>query len=205
MKANLSWITDDLAVGGDMSLLPEERELQVRDIIEQGITHIIDLRAEAHDQGFWDQHGIEYVSVGTHDRHGHVIVPAIFDVVVAVARIAAEAKGKVLVHCHMGVNRGPSAGFAILLDRGMEPIDAFDLIKEKREQALIGYAGDALYAHQMRTGLADEMDYMLLARHIQEVNDDDEIDRIQAVIDAHYAADQTAWERTARMVHGERR
>lgn len=51
---------------------------------------------------------------------------------------------KVVVHCHMGVNSGPSMAYAILLSRGYGPVEALDLIRSARPIAAILYAADAL-------------------------------------------------------------
>jgi dual specificity phosphatase 3 len=44
----------------------------------------------------------------------------------------------------MGVNRGPSMAFAILLATGMEPVAALTAIRRARPMSAISYAGDAL-------------------------------------------------------------
>jgi len=54
----------------------------------------------------------------------------------------------------MGINRGPSAGFAVLLRRGWDPIDAIDAIRTARPQAFVAYAEDALEWHLTRTGVS---------------------------------------------------
>ncbi len=57
---------------------------------------------------------------------------------------AAERADSVLVHCHMGVARGPSVAFAILLTRGWHEIDALEAVMFGRPIASVGYAADAL-------------------------------------------------------------
>jgi dual specificity phosphatase 3 len=60
---------------------------------------------------------------------------------------AAEAirnGDKVLTHYHMGVNRGPRAGFAVLLAMGWDPIEAMPAIHTARPIAHIAYAEDPL-------------------------------------------------------------
>lgn len=43
-----------------------------------------------------------------------------------IARAAQLDPGvKVLPHCHMGVNRGLSIAYSLLLDVGVDPIEAF--------------------------------------------------------------------------------
>jgi len=46
-----------------------------------------------------------------------------------------ESCGKVYVHCQAGVHRGVAMGAAILIAQGDEPVEAMELIKEKRPEA----------------------------------------------------------------------
>ena len=55
-----------------------------------------------------------------------------------------DPDAQVLAHCHMGINRGPSMAYAILLATGMEPVAALTAIREARPIAAIAYDGDAL-------------------------------------------------------------
>ena len=50
----------------------------------------------------------------------------------------------VLVHCHMGVNRGPSMAYAILLALGWDAVEALNAISAARPIAGVIYAGNAL-------------------------------------------------------------
>ena len=58
----------------------------------------------------------------------------------------------VLTHCHMGINRGPSLGFAVLLHWGWDPIAAITAIRDARPIANVWYAGDALSWFHSRNG-----------------------------------------------------
>jgi len=61
-ELNLSWITDALAVGGAF------RPQDVRRLHAQGVTAILDLRAEASDDPeLLAQHGIEFLRLPTPD------------------------------------------------------------------------------------------------------------------------------------------
>jgi hypothetical protein len=40
------------------------------------------------------------------------------------AAYAEDPDAVVLTHCHMGINRGPSLGFAVLLAQGWDPVEA---------------------------------------------------------------------------------
>jgi dual specificity phosphatase 3 len=123
---------------------------QAADVKHQGITLVIDLRKEWEDSAIWNLYGIPYLHLPTDDAYGWHIPTDLFDQLVE--RAVAEIKdgGKVLVHCHMGINRGPSGAFAVLLALGMEAAEAFDLIREVRPIAYIDYAEDALLAHLQR-------------------------------------------------------
>jgi protein-tyrosine phosphatase len=68
-----------------------------------------------------------------------------FDAGVAFALDALkDPDAQVLAHCHMGINRGPSMAYAILLATGMEPVAALTAIRQARPIAAIAYDGDAL-------------------------------------------------------------
>ena len=99
---------------------------------------------------------MEHVHLPTDDAHGHHIPHELFDAAVEAARRAREDGGRVLVHCHMGVNRGPSAAYAVLLDRGWDAVEAFEHVTSRRPQAQAAYAEDALRAHHARIGLAED-------------------------------------------------
>ncbi len=53
----------------------------------------------------------------------------------------------------MGINRGPSLGFAVLLSQGWDPVEAIAAIRAARPQANVWYAADALDWWQARTGV----------------------------------------------------
>lgn len=196
MRANISWVTHDLAVGGDLAYSDQIALKQAREILKSGITHVVDMRSEANDASLWESFGVAYKSLGTDDRTGHVVDPAIFDAGVHFARLAARSSGKVLAHCHMGINRGPSMGFAILLDRGYPPIAAFDMIRSARPEAFIAYARDALVAHaarQHRKGVNVvnwQAEAIALERHIEETMTLSKVGYIQRIMRTNRAADR---------------
>jgi hypothetical protein len=110
-KANMTWLTDDLATGGDLSYDITKAHAQAQDIIEQGVTHIIDLRVESSDFDTWDGTEIQYHWLPTNDAVGHHLPQELFDAAVQIDRVARATGGKVLAHCHMGINRGPSVAW----------------------------------------------------------------------------------------------
>lgn len=153
MEANLDFITDNLAVGGDLSYDDEKAARQAVEIVDNhNITRIIDMRIEANDEGVWNHFDeVTYFHVPEDDQYGHHMAHQAFDIVVGLCR-GLPPNERVLVHCHMGVNRAPSAAFAVLLDRGMDPVEAYDLIRSQRTQAGLAYAMDAFDAHHQREG-----------------------------------------------------
>jgi hypothetical protein len=108
-----------------------------------------------------------------------------------IARNAVTQGKKVFVHCHMGINRGPSTAFAILLDQGMAPEQAFDLIRAKRPIAAVYYAEDALRADLARRGVPPKEASLIIKRfetHRDKVFGAKEMAETQHIIrDTHIA------------------
>ena len=148
--ANASWVTDRLLVGGDLHPQQETALDQAWELAQAGVTHVLDARVEWRDDQVWS--GLPAVSYhwnGIDDR-GQRVPDAWFDDVAGWALAALEQPGtRVLTHCHMGINRGPSAGYAVLLGLGHDPVEA---IGRAAVIAFVAYAGDALRWHHARTG-----------------------------------------------------
>jgi len=154
VKADITWLTDDLATGGDFDYNAVIANAQLRDLLNQQVGVVIDTRIEDDDTAIWAKTPADYHHIPEDDYQGNHIDPADFDRAVMIARQAAAQGKKVFVHCHMGINRGPSTAFAILLDRGWSPAEAFDLVRSKRPIAAVYYAEDALRADLARRGVA---------------------------------------------------
>lgn len=152
--ANISYISGRVWTGGDLpSDLGEEAMLADLVAIQNaGITDILDNRIEWSDAEFIAAHAPDmyYLWNGADDA-GQVMPDQWFFDGVDFALIALEDPGaQVLAHCHMGINRGPSMAFAILLATGMDPVEALAAIRVARPIAAISYAGDALsWWHRM--------------------------------------------------------
>jgi dual specificity phosphatase 3 len=152
--ANAVFVTDRLAVGGDLSPNFHVAKRQLAELVDAGITHVADLRSEWSDEvlvrGWAPQ--IHYLQHRVEDA-GQLIDPDWFETLTEWAREAfdADPAAKVLVHCHMGVNRAPSAALAILMDQGYGLREALDLIRDARPVAVIDYAGSVLSWHLNRT------------------------------------------------------
>ncbi len=61
----------------------------------------------------------------------------------------------VLVHCHSGINRSPSAAFAVQLSIGWDPVEAIELIRTQRPIATVSYAENALDWWHRSSGVHD--------------------------------------------------
>jgi dual specificity phosphatase 3 len=146
--ANISRITDRIWTGGDLPYQcgPEAMMADLTDIRAAGITHIVDNRLEACDEDFVAAHApeITYVWNGQDDA-GQAMPDTWFSNGVGAALAAlAQPDGVVLAHCHMGINRGPSMAFAIMLATGWDPVAALDAIRAARPIAAVGYSADSL-------------------------------------------------------------
>ncbi len=155
--ANLHFVTPQLAIGGDMSAFDDElASRQFDEICSLGITHIIDVRLEWSDLDAFAERAphVGYLHHGMDDA-GQAVPAEWFEHAVSWIEAAwTENPGAVvLTHCHMGINRGPSLGFAVLLALGWDPVEAIAAIRSARPQANVWYAADALRWHHARTGL----------------------------------------------------
>jgi dual specificity phosphatase 3 len=145
---NISYIAGHVWTGGDLpsELGDEAMFAGLLEIQSAGITHILDNRIEWSDEVFVRTHapGLGFLWNGADDV-GQLMPDAWFELGVGFALEALEdPDAQVLAHCHMGINRGPSMAYAILLATGMEPVAALTAIREARPIAAIAYDGDAL-------------------------------------------------------------
>lgn len=187
--ANAHGVTDFLAVGGDLPWDIETAEAHSVDIVDAGITHVLDVRYEADDAEFWsDVPEITYSWNGIDDA-GQQVPAAWFDEITGWAVEAINAGGAVLTHCHMGINRGPSAGFAVLLALGWDAVDALTAIRSARPIAHIWYAEDALAWHFERTGATSRDRRTTLAR-VHQWRRDNPLDVVRVIADARRAERQ---------------
>ena len=152
--ANISYIADRVWTGGDLpSHLGEAAMLaDLAGIQKAGITHILDNRIEWSDEAFVEAHAptLTYWWNGQDDAGQAMPDEWFFEGVDFALEALADPDAQVLAHCHMGINRGPSMAFAILLATGMEPVEALTAIRAARPIAAISYADDVLdWWHRM--------------------------------------------------------
>ena len=142
---NITHLTGQLWTGGDLpdGLTPAAATVEAWQ--RAGIRHIVDNRVEWSDEDLVNEVApeIRYLHNGVDDA-GQIMPDSWFQTVTDFAHESFQLGGGVLVHCHMGINRGPSAAYAVLLTQGWDPVDAIDLIRTARPIAAVGYAEDAL-------------------------------------------------------------
>ncbi len=139
-------VTERIILCGDLPHDPAGFTAHLDEWVRLGVTHIVDVREEWSDElRVLDQHPhIEYAHLGTHDSGGSQSTEW-FDRGVAAMRAAlADPEAKVLVHCHMGVNRAPSLVYAALLTQGFDIEEGLDAIRDARPIAAILYAESAI-------------------------------------------------------------
>jgi len=142
---NISQVTDRVWTGGDRgNTSPMAWFLQLD---QAGITHVIDARPHGgRDQAYARDHAphINYLLNGQPDNGQTKPDDWFADGVDFALHAMRDPDARVLAHCQLGINRGPSMALAILLAQGMEPDAALSAIHESRPIAQIAYADDAI-------------------------------------------------------------
>lgn len=125
-QPNLTWLTDDLAVGGSF---PAER---IPDLAGRlGVGAVVDLRSEDRDdEAALARHGVAFLHLPT-DDHGAPSAGAIRDGLAFGRRAASEGR-RLLVHCEHGIGRSATLALCLLAERGHDPLAALRLAKDRR-------------------------------------------------------------------------
>jgi protein-tyrosine phosphatase len=129
MSVDFTWITERLATGAQITSKDD-----ITTLIQAGITHIIDMRAEYND-GILDDARVILLWLpqqddGTPRDPTQVRLGITFALGVALSKVG----NRVLCHCAAGMNRGPLQTFAILRAMGLPQQEAIDRIRTKRPQ-----------------------------------------------------------------------
>ena len=147
MWRELCWVDHTLAVSGDLPSNREQALEQLRMWEASGITDVFDMREERDDSDFIHENSqITCHWLGV-DDNGSVRDDQWFEEIRDRAHellTCSTIPRRILVHCHMGVNRGPSALFAIMLTLGWDALEALRRIRDVRPIAGIIYAPDAM-------------------------------------------------------------
>ena len=147
---NVSQVNEWLWVGGSVS------RSQYAALKAQGITAVIDLRAErVDDAAALAALGIELLHLPVTDRYPPSVEQLMKGVEWALPRL--KAGGKLYMHCEHGVGRGPLMGLAVLVAQGADVKEAYRALRERRWQATLndrqlGGLADFTVAWQARKG-----------------------------------------------------
>lgn len=154
MRANIDFVLPNLATGGDLHHDDDIAGRQLLDLVEQGVTHIVDCRIEADDTDFVAalDPDMAYLHIGVDDDGGRMPASWFAEGTAWIAEAMSDPDAVVFVHCHMGINRGPSMAFAAMLTLGYDPIEAITAIRTARPIAAVGYAEEALGWHLHGSG-----------------------------------------------------
>lgn len=130
-------VTARLATGAHLTSVADAQQL-----IAAGVTHILDLTDEEDDQSFLAGLGVAYLYNPTADDGSQK--PADWwrqSLVFAVTAYAALGSC-LYCHCSAGINRGPSACYAVARACfGLAPATASGMIRAVRPQVGLAYAG----------------------------------------------------------------
>ena len=125
-KADLHWLTNDLALGG---CFPQER---AADLARQhGIGAVVDMRGEySDDHQLLRSAGITFLHLPTPDMEPAEV--EVLDEGVEFVRESIAQGQKVLIHCQHGIGRSALLALCVLVHQGYEPLQALELAKDKR-------------------------------------------------------------------------
>ncbi|MCH1866583.1 dual specificity protein phosphatase [Nocardioides sp. CFH 31398] len=163
---NADRVLDRLWIGGD---LPVEDEGMARGqldaLYDAGVRQIVDCRIEWDDSSWVlaEHPDLDYRWLGVDDA-GQTMPDEWFETGTDAVLEHLEGGGTSLVHCHMGINRGPSMGFAVMLRLGWDPVEALERIVERRPVAYVDYAEDAVDWWRRREGAEERVRAEAVAR-----------------------------------------
>ena len=126
---NLSWVTEQLAVGGSFC-----SELVPRLVREQGVRAVVDLRAEDRDdEAILQLHGLTLLHLPTEDHCA--IDPSMLERGVAWVAGRVRAQERVYIHCEHGIGRSVLLAACVLVRFGDAPCEALLRIRRARAVA----------------------------------------------------------------------
>jgi protein-tyrosine phosphatase len=132
------WVTERIALGSAVA-----GPLQVRAMMGDGITHVLDVRVEASSERLYAGTGIQYLQNGVPDDGKPKADAWFWKGIDFVAGALRRSPSKALVHCRLGMSRSPTMVFAILRAQGVPAEEATRLIKAARIVARVSYPEDA--------------------------------------------------------------
>ncbi|MFM7064523.1 MAG: hypothetical protein ACKO04_13690 [Actinomycetes bacterium] len=146
-----------LIVTGDLHPERSAALAQLERWLDAGAVGIIDCRGEWTDEDLVAVAApqLDYRYLGTDDA-GQGQDDEWFEAGLAHYLDLVQGGGRVVVHCHMGINRGPSMAFALLLATGWGITAALDTVAEARPIVGLIYATDAVRWWGRRNGWTED-------------------------------------------------
>jgi protein-tyrosine phosphatase len=124
---DMTWVTDQIAVGGGIW-----NDDNMEELVKRGVTHIIDMQIEFDDRPLAEPYPVKVLFNPTDDDFLPK-PPRLFQAGVDFALDALEDAGnKVYIHCAAGVHRAPMMTLAILRVLGWPLDKAKAVIQERR-------------------------------------------------------------------------
>ena len=127
---DLSWITDQIAVGGGIW-----NEAKMIDIVRAGVTHIVNMQIEFDDRPLAEPYGVKVLWNPMEDDFQPKPAAALQRGVDFVQEALRHPQNRVFIHCAAGVHRAPMMTLAVLRARGVTLDDAKRLISTRRPLA----------------------------------------------------------------------
>jgi protein-tyrosine phosphatase len=126
--ADFNMVTERIAVGAQIN-----SRADVDQLVAAGITHVCDMRAEYDDTLLADPRivvlWLPEQDDGSPRPRDHVLNAVLFGMTGL-----SQTKNKVLYHCAAGVNRGPTACYALLRGFGIPQARAIEMVRSARPQ-----------------------------------------------------------------------
>ena len=127
---DISWITERIAVGGGIW-----NTENMRKVVAEGITHIIDMQIEFDDRPLAKGMPVEVLWNPTDDDFEAKPADLFRRGVDFALAALEEADAKVFIHCAAGVHRAPMMALAVMASMGWDVEKAIDVIQAKRAVA----------------------------------------------------------------------
>src|SRR5271167_3669388 len=125
---DLTWVTDQIAVGGGIW-----HEANMIEVVAEGITHIIDMQIEFDDTRLAEPYGVKVLWNPTDDDFQPKSAELFQRGVDFAMNALGDPEAKLFIHCAAGVHRAPMMALAVLRARGWSLLDAVKEIEEKRD------------------------------------------------------------------------
>jgi predicted protein tyrosine phosphatase len=62
----------------------------------------------------------------------------------AMLKFASENDGEILIHCHAGMSRSTATAWGVAIQRGYDPYDAYDMLKNVHPRGRMFWPNDAI-------------------------------------------------------------